>query len=65
VDAATKLRSIGFPLGYIAEMLGETPQAIPNLLAEIEAEQTSAAVAQAKSFGVITDVADAPDDAEM
>lgn len=62
VDAATKLRAIGFPLGYIAEMLGETPQAIPNLLAEIEAEQTAAAVAQAKSFGVISDV---PVDAEV
>jgi hypothetical protein len=39
-------------LGYIAEMLGETPQAIPNLLAEIEAEQSAEASNQARAFGV-------------
>ena len=52
-DAAVKLRSIGFPISYIAEMLGTAPQDLPQLLADIDAETTSKAVAQAQSFGVM------------
>jgi len=52
VDAATKLRSIGLPMSYIAEKLGESPQQIPQLLEDIEAEQTVVAVNQARAFGV-------------
>lgn len=55
VDAAVKLKSIGFPTRYIAEMLGVAPQDIPQLLDDIDAETTQQAVAQARSFGVVTD----------
>lgn len=51
-DAAVKLRSIGFPISYIAELLGTAPQDLPQLLAEIEAEMNAQAQAQATAFGV-------------
>ena len=57
VDAAVKLRSIGLPMDYVAEHLGVSPQQIPALLEAIADEQTATAVNQARSFGVIGDVA--------
>lgn len=52
VDAAVKLKSIGFPMRYIAEMLGVAPQDIPQLLDDIDNEQVSKAKADSVAFGV-------------
>lgn len=52
VDAATKLRTIGVPLGPVLERLGYTPQQIERIQAEAAAEALSSAAAQAKAFGV-------------
>ena len=60
VDAAVKLRGIGFPIPYLAEMIGLTPQATETLLTHIEAEALAEASNQARAFGLtgMTDDAD-------
>ena len=61
VDAAVKLRGIGFPIPYLAEMIGLTPQATETLLTSIEAEAVSEATNQARAFGITgVSVADMP-----
>lgn len=65
VDAATKLRSIGFPMRYIMETLGMTEDAIRRNLAEIERETNERARAEASAFNIAPQMSDSDmDDGE-
>lgn len=46
-DAAVKKKSIGFPLGILAEDMGESPQRVQRILSESAADQLAGAAALA------------------
>jgi len=52
IDGATKLRSIGLPMGYLLERLGLSPQTIERVLDEQRAEQQRNMEASAAAFGL-------------
>jgi len=57
VDGLTKLNAIGVPLAWLVERIpGVTQTDSERIMALFEESQNAAAVAQARSFGVINDV---------
>jgi len=52
VDAAIKLSGAGFPMKFVLERMGLSPQEVSKVVAEMERQTDFAARAQATSFGI-------------